>query len=157
RKMRSTDFGPVRSGCTWKGGCPCSSVMVWPTWKSIMKPSSLRTWATRCLSLVLGMATAGRSMRLPLGMCVSMSASGAVIMGAFLSAARLRHAGNEPVAGHVAEADAANAKFAVHRPRASAQPAAQPDADLVARPHLRLVGLPLAELQRGHLLFVPGD
>src|SRR5205085_8441603 len=100
----------------------------------MMKPSSLSTWAMRCLSLVLGMSTAGRSMRLALRMRVSMSAIGSVIMAGILSPARFLDARDQAVAGHVAEADAADAELAVHRARPAAQPAAQADADLVARP-----------------------
>src|SRR6516225_7864872 len=102
-----------------------------------MKPSSLSTWAMYCLTRVAGISTAGRSIRLALRMRVSMSAIGSVIMA--VSPARLRYAGDEPVVGHVAEADAADAELPVDGPPAPAQAAAEADADLVARPGLRLV------------------
>src|SRR5262249_8575282 len=120
-----------------------------------MKPSSLSTWATPILRRVAGMSTAGRSMRLALRMRVSMSARGSVIMVVVSSPARLDYARDEPVAGHVAEADPADAELAVDRPRPAAQPAAQADADLVPRPQLRLVRLAFARLQLGQLLLEP--
>src|SRR4051812_32372013 len=107
------------------------------------------------LSLVADISTAGRSMLLALRMRVSMSAMGSVIMGKFLrvsgprypaaaprrpepralsmSPAGLADAGDEAVAGHVAEADPADAELAVHGPRPAAQLAAHLDADLLAR------------------------
>src|SRR5262245_22678330 len=102
-----------------------------------MNPSSLSTWARRALRLVAGMSTAGRSMRLALRSRVSMSAIESVIM-ARLSPARFLHTRDEAVAGHVPKTDPADAELAVHRPRPAAQPAAQADADLVARPQLVL-------------------
>src|SRR5690242_11038013 len=65
--------------------------------------------------------------------------------------ARLGDAGDEPVAGHAAEADPADAELAVDGPGPAAQPAAQPDADLFPRRHLDLVRLALARLELGHL------
>src|SRR5262245_30797566 len=120
-----------------------------------MKPSSLSTWAMAFLIFVVGMSTTGRSMRLALRMRVSMSASGSVIMVGTPSPARLLHAGDQPVAGHVAEADPADAELAVNRPRSPAQPAAQPNADALARRHLHLVRVALAGLQLGQLLLEP--
>src|SRR5262245_1442956 len=60
--------------------------------------------------------------------------------------ARFLDAGDQPVAGHVAEANAADAEFAVNGPRPAAQLAAEPDADLLPRRHqlvLVLLGLRL--------------
>src|SRR5262245_27559656 len=102
-----------------------------------MKPSSLSTWATAALSLVAGMSTNWRSIRLALRMRVSRSARGSVIM-VVPSPARLLHAGDQPVAGQVAEADPADAELAVDRPGPAAQPTAQPDADALAREDLHL-------------------
>src|SRR5207248_5244989 len=117
-----------------------------------MKPSSLSTWAIFSLRRVVGISTAGRSMRLALRMRVSMSAIGSVIMAVWSLPARLHHAGDEAVAGHVAEADASYAELAVHRPRPAAQPAAEADADALARLHfLGRVGLFPAGLQGRHL------
>src|SRR5262249_24988146 len=99
-----------------------------------MKPSSLSTWATRALSFEAGMSTAGRSMRLALRMRVSMSARESVIMVVWPSPARLRDARDQPVTGHAAETDAADAELAVDGAGPAAQAAAQPDADLLARP-----------------------
>src|SRR5690242_11280899 len=101
-----------------------------------MKPSSLSTWATFTFSRLAGMSTAGRSMRVALRMRVSMSASVSVIMAAIPLPAGLGHAGDQAAAGHVPEADPANAELAVHRPRPAAQLAAQADADALARRHL---------------------
>src|SRR6516162_4771963 len=117
-----------------------------------MKPSSLSTWATRTLSLVAGMSTAGRSMRLALRMRVSMSARESVIMVGSSSPAGLRDAWDQAVAGHAAETDAADAELAVDRPRPAAQPAAQPDADLLARQELVLLRVALVRLQLLHAL-----
>src|ERR1700675_868127 len=114
-----------------------------------MKPSSLRTCATAALSLVAGMSTAGRSMRLALRMRVSMSANGSVIM-VVSSPARFLDAGNQAVARHVAEADAANAEFAIDGARPAAQLAAQANADALARRHLDLVRSAPAGLELGH-------
>src|SRR3954452_20726256 len=100
-----------------------------------MKPSSLSTWATLIFSRVAGMSTKGISMRLPLRMRVSMSASVSVIMVVVSSPARLFDARNQPAARHVAEADAADAELAVHGPRSATQPAAQTDLDAIARRH----------------------
>src|SRR5947209_17649014 len=93
----------------------------------------------RDLSLVAGMSTMGRSMRLALRSRVSMSAIGSVIMAVVLSPARFLDAWDQSVAGHVAETNAAHAELAVDRPRPAAQAAPQPNADLVARPQLLLV------------------
>src|SRR5690349_7232010 len=68
------------------------------------------------------------------------------------SPTRLLNAGDEALAGHVAEADAADAELAVHRPRPPAQLAAALDPDLLAHRHLhRGAGLP-AGLQLRQLL-----
>src|SRR5262249_41748037 len=117
-----------------------------------MNPSSLSTWATARFSRVVGMSTAGRSMLLAVRIRVSMSAMGSVIMVGTSSPAGLLDAGDQPVAGHVAEADTANPELAVDRPRPAAQPAAEPDLDALARRHLHLVRVALAGLQLGHLL-----
>src|SRR5689334_4182003 len=116
-----------------------------------MNPSSLSTRATRCLNLVDGISTNCRSMRVAFRMRVSMSARESVIMSAYPSPAGFLNARDEPITGHVAETDAADAELAVHRPRPPAQPAPQPNADLVARPHLDLVRLAPAQLQLFHL------
>src|ERR1700730_12208932 len=102
----------------------------------MMKPSSLSTWAMRCFIFVAGMSTTGRSMRLALRMRVSMSAIGSVIIAASPSSpAGLLDAGDQPVGGHVPEADPADAELAVVGPRPAAQLAAQADADDLARLH----------------------
>src|SRR4051794_30717744 len=117
----------------------------------MMKPSSLSTWAMRCFSWVPGMSTTGRSMRLALRMRVSMSAIGSVIMAFVLSPARFLDARNQPAAGHVAEADAADAELAIHGAGPAAQAAAQADADLVARPELVLGRVALVGLDPGQV------
>src|SRR5262249_37185667 len=118
-----------------------------------MKPSSLRTWATLILRRDAGMSTAGRSMRLALRMRVSMSANESVIMVVAASPAGLLDARDQPLAGHVGETDPADAELAVHGAGAAAQLAAQPHADLVARPHrLDLLRIALALLQPLQLL-----
>src|SRR5262245_11254548 len=111
-----------------------------------MKPSSLRTWATAILSLLAGISTTWRSMRLALRMRVNMSAMGSVIMARFLSPARLLDARDQSVRGHVAEADPADAELPVDGPRPSAQLAAQPHADALARRELDLLGVLLVRL-----------
>src|SRR4051794_38525479 len=99
-----------------------------------MNPSSLRTWAMFCFSLVCGMSTAGVSLRFPLRMRVNISAIGSVIMAFSRSLpARLLHARDQTVARHVAEADSADAELAVAGTRPTAQSAAKPNADHVAR------------------------
>src|SRR5581483_3630121 len=121
-----------------------------------MKPSSLSTWAMRCLSLVDGMSTAGDSMRFALRIRVSMSAMGSVSMMGnsctepFLAEvstrrhgylpARFLDAGDQALQGHVPEANAAHAELAVDGARPAAQPAAHADADPVARPELLGLG-----------------
>src|SRR3954462_5044772 len=122
-----------------------------------MNPSSLSTWARATLSLVAGMSTAGRSIRLALRIRVSMSAIGSVIMvrGPPLPAGLL-DARDQPVAGQVAEADAADAELAVDGPGPAAEPAAAADADQLPRLELLgLVRLLLARLQGGHLALEP--
>src|SRR5665213_1259394 len=116
-----------------------------------MKPSSLRTWATAAFSLVAGISTAGRSIRLALRMRVSMSANGSVIM-VESSPARLHHARNQAVARHIAEADTADAKFTINGPRPAAQLTAEPDADALTRRHLDLIRRAPAGFQLGQLL-----
>src|ERR1700722_15975043 len=120
-----------------------------------MNPSSLSTWATFIFKRVAGMSTAGRSMRLALRIRVNISANGSVIMVGSPSPARLRHAGNQPVAGHVAETDPADTKLAIHCPRPATQLAAQANADLLARQHLHLAGVLQVGLQLLHLLAKP--
>src|SRR4051812_38137451 len=115
-----------------------------------MNPSSLSTWATLRFSLVAGMSTAGRSMRLPLRVRVSMSAIGSVIMVG-VSPPRFLDPGDQPVTGQVAEADPADAELAVDGPRPAAQLAAEPNPDHVARPDALLLRVPPAGFQRGHL------
>src|SRR5262249_27173754 len=123
-----------------------------------MKPSSLSTPATLALRREAGMSTAGRSMRLALRMRVSMSAKASVIIGAASSPARLLDPGDQAVARHVGETDPANPELAVDGAGPAAQPAAQADADLVARPHLLglVRGAPQG-LHLGHLLAEPGS
>src|SRR5260221_13594191 len=125
--------------------------------------------------LVADISTAGRSMLLALRMRVSMSAIGSVIMAnqvlnsqlsgppegpeqgtAFELPTGFANAGNQPVAGHVAEANPANAELAVNGPRPAAQLAAHLDADLLARQHLHLDRVALMRFQLGHLLLEPG-
>src|SRR3954451_3226302 len=117
-----------------------------------MKPSSLSTWATAILSRLAGMSTTGLSIRLALRIRVSMSANESVIMVGGPSPAGLLDARDQPVAGHVAEADPADAELAVDGARPAAQLAPQPDADLLARQHLDLVRRALAGLELGQLL-----
>src|SRR5437763_15998157 len=100
-----------------------------------MKPSSLRTWARLILRRDAGMSTAGRSMALALRMRVSMSAIWSVIMVVGASPAGLLDAGNQPIAGQVAEADPADAKFTVDGAGPPADLAAHPDPDPLARRH----------------------
>src|SRR5688500_14661368 len=97
------------------------------------------------------MSTAGRSMALALRMRVSISAMGSVIIGAALSPARLLDPGDEAVAGHVAEADPADAELAVDVSPPAAQLAAQPNADHVPRLHLGLGRVTPAGLELGQL------
>src|SRR5438552_3827181 len=118
-----------------------------------MKPSSLRTWATLALRRDAGMSTAGRSMRLALRMRVNMSANESVIMVVAASPAGFLDAGDQPVAGHVAKTDPADAKLTVDGAGAAAQLAAQADADALARQHrLHLAGVALGVLQPLQLL-----
>src|SRR5262249_41944041 len=58
---------------------------------------------------------------------------------------------NEAVAGHAAEANAANAELAIYGPWPAAQPAAQANADAVARPQLRFGRLALGLVRRGQI------
>src|ERR1051325_11477142 len=114
----------------------------------MMKPSSFSTWATCSFMCVEGISTAGDSMRLPLRIRVNMSAIGSVIMGSVsLLPAGLGHTGDQALARHVAEADAAEAELAVNRPRPAAQPATQADANSVARPQLALGRLAAGNLK----------
>src|SRR5581483_9321713 len=91
-----------------------------------MKPSLLSTWAICTFTPEQGMSTAGASTRLPLRSRVSMSEMGSVIMVAITpvagqdrnpglqrSPARFLDAGDEPVARHIAEANAADAELAI--------------------------------------------
>src|SRR5262245_45040049 len=102
-------------------------------------------------SRVIGMSTTGRSMRLALRMRVSMSETGSVIMVAS-SPARFFHARDQPVAGHVTEANPADAKLAIDGAGTPAQSATQPNANLVARPQFYLVRVLLVGFQLRHLL-----
>src|SRR5438105_217710 len=112
----------------------------------MMNPSSFRTRAICSFRREAGISTAGRSMRLALRMRVSMSAIGSVIMamidilagwvGSGVLPTGFLDARDEAVAGHVAEADAADAELPVHGPRPAADPAAVPHADHLARLHL---------------------
>src|SRR5262245_52559873 len=68
------------------------------------------------------------------------------------SPTRLLNAGDEALAGHVAEADTADAELAVHRPRPPTQLAAALDPDLLARRHLHRGAGPPAGPQLRHLL-----
>src|SRR5438105_4909760 len=98
-----------------------------------MKPSSLSTLATFTLRCVEGMSTTGRSMRLALRTRVNISEIGSVIMVAS-SPARLLHARDQSVTGHATKTDTANAELPIDGARPTTQAAAQPNADLVARP-----------------------
>src|SRR2546422_487848 len=116
------------------------------------------------------MSTTAPSTRTALRMLVSMSATGAVIIAVGAShappkggrmhfgkaPAGLLHAGDQPLAGHVAEADAADAELAVIGAGPPAQPAAQADADAVPRlqDHLARV-LPLL-VDQGQLALEQG-
>src|SRR5207249_2956645 len=111
-----------------------------------MNPSSFSTRAMLRLTSVAGISTKGRSIRLALRMRVSMSAIVSVIMGAVLPT-RFLDAWDQAVAGHVAEADAADAELPIHRPRPSTQLAAQAHANLLARQHLHFIGRALTRLQ----------
>src|SRR5260370_37495864 len=125
--------------------------------------------------LVADISTAGRSMLLALRMRVSMSAIGSVIMAnqvlnsklsgppegseqgtAFELPTGFAHAGNQPVAGHIAEANPADAELAIHGPRPAPQLAAHLDADFLARQHLHLGRIALVRFQLSHLLLEPG-
>src|SRR5262245_51157310 len=118
-----------------------------------MKPSSFRTWATFAFRRLAGISRAGRSMALALRCRVRMSGNGSVIIAVSPSPARLADAGDQPVAGHAAEADPADAELAVHRPRPAAQLAPQPDLDDLAR--LQQLGLvALRRVRVGQFLLV---
>jgi hypothetical protein len=54
----------------------------------------------------------------------------------------LPNARDQSIGRHVSQTDAANAKFPINRPRPTAQPAAKPNADLLAR-RQNLLGVPL--------------
>src|SRR5438876_9850356 len=127
-----------------------------------MKPSSSRTLASATFSLVAGISTNGRSISLALRMRVSMSAIGSVIMVVVLPFAlpgSLADARDHAVAGHVPEADAADAELPVDGPGPAAQLAAEPDLDplpagqQVGRVPLvgRLLHLGLVPLEGVHL------
>src|SRR5262249_24956554 len=111
-----------------------------------MKPSSLRTYAMWAFCLVEGISTAGASMRLALRMRVSMSAIGSVIM---MLPARFLHARDQALEAHVAEANAAQAEFAIDSAGPTAQPAALANADLIAGPQLGLGRVALVGLDFG--------
>src|SRR5262245_5874695 len=119
-----------------------------------MNPSSLSTCATAIFSFDAGMSTVARSMRLALRIRVSMSARLSVIMMGSSSPARLLDARNQPVVGHAAEADPADAELAVHGPGSPAQLAAQTNADSVARAEflgLAFLGEPVG-VEKGQVL-----
>src|SRR5882762_8480361 len=113
-----------------------------------MKPSSLSTWAMRVFVCVEGISTAGNSVRLALRTRVNMSAIGSVIMvgNPLCSPARLLDARNQPLVGHVAKADSADAELAIDRAGPAAQAAAQANLDPVARPQLLFGGVFLVRL-----------
>src|SRR6266404_5433746 len=75
------------------------------------------------------MSTNGRSIETALRIRVSMSAMGSVIM---LSPARLLHTGDQPVKGHIAEAQPAQLELAIHGAGTAAQlaPSFPPATDL---------------------------
>src|SRR4051794_6067083 len=104
-----------------------------------MNPSSRSTLATATFRLVAGISTNGRSMALALRMRVSMSAIGSVIIAVVLPfrwlPGRLADAGDQAAAGHVAEADAADAELPVHGPPAATEPATEADLDAVPARH----------------------
>src|SRR5262245_7087388 len=102
------------------------------------------------------MSTAGRSMREALRMRVNMSATGSVIMVASPSPARLDDTGDQSAAGHVAEADPADPKLAIHRPRPAAQLAAQANANPFPRREIHCRRCLLPRFQLLHLLAEPG-
>src|SRR5262245_25887249 len=136
----------------------------------MIKPSSLRTWATFFFSLVAGISTAGRSIALALRIRVSMSAIGSVIISNApywtnrthefheshqshdSSPTRFPHTWDHAVAGHIPETNPANAELAIDRPGPAAQSTAISDADLLPRQHLRLLGVAPVRLELGHLL-----
>src|SRR5690348_3886238 len=78
------------------------------------------------LTFESGISTLARSTRTALRMRVNMSAIGSVIMVLwFPLPTRLLHTGDHAVVGQLAEADTADAKFAVHSARTAAQFAAR--------------------------------
>src|SRR5690606_2080918 len=101
---------------------------------SRMKPSSFRTRARLVLVLVNGISTEGRSIRLAFRMRVSISAIGSVIMVGRppFSPAGFLDAWNQPITGHPAEADTADAEFAIHGTGAAAEAATLTDANQLA-------------------------
>src|SRR6266566_4311027 len=101
-----------------------------------MYPSVFSTSAIRHFSLVAGISTTGRSMRLALRKRVSISATGSVIMAVFLSPTRFLNAWNQAAAGHVAEANPANTELAIDGTGPAAQAAAHANANSVAGPQL---------------------
>src|SRR5215470_8522581 len=115
-----------------------------------MNPSSLRTSATWTLSLVAAISTAGASMRLAFRIRVSMSAIGSVIITVHqitVLPARFLDAGDQAEVGHLAETDPADAELAKYGTGPATDPAAEADADPVARSELRLLRLPLRFLE----------
>src|SRR5262249_24370462 len=87
------------------------------------------------LTRLAGVSPPARPMRLAVRLRGSMSAIGSLIMAGPPSPAGLLDARNQPVAGHVPEADPADAELAIHGPGPAAQPAAQADLDALARQH----------------------
>src|ERR1700740_1640728 len=106
-----------------------------------MKPSSFKTWAMLRLTLLAGISTTARSMRLALRMRVSRSAIGPFIMVVRSLPARFLNTRDQAIACHVSETDPANAKLAIHCPRPAAELAAQSNADFFPRQHLHRVRL----------------
>jgi hypothetical protein len=70
--------------------------------------------------------------------------------------ARLPDTGNQAIAGHVPETNAANAELAINRPATAAQFAAHPNADLFPRQHLHLVWVFAMRFELNHLLTESG-
>src|SRR5262245_21207011 len=127
---------------------PSSPLTSLPTWKLSMKPSSLSTCAMVTFTLVDGISTAGDSIRFALRMRVNMSAIESVIIIAdtpafnatFARAAQtlngkrwlpacLFYARDQPLVGHVAEANAADAELAINGTGTAAQTAAKTHAN----------------------------
>src|SRR5262245_4533709 len=83
-------------------------------------------------------------------MRVNISANGSVIIVG--SPTRLANTGDQAIAGHGPETNAAHAKLAINSPSSAAQFAAQPNPNTVARPQLRLARLLPKQVQCFELL-----